>query len=56
MKMQEIRNDLQSICKAFKLGELNGYQTEEGPAEGYKTANFNTETGSYKYYFKTSTK
>jgi len=48
----EIKSDLTAICQLFNLGELKGYKTENGPIQGYKTANFETENGTYKYHFK----
>jgi len=55
MEFQELRNDLQTICDLFKLGDLVGYQTEaNNPIQGFNTAYFTTKGSkeTFKYHFK----
>ena len=53
MNFQQLKADLTAICKAFNLGELRGYRTEQNtPTEGFNTAYFDTEKESnLKYYY-----
>ena len=49
----EINNDINAIAELFNLGRVLSVRTENGPAEGFKTAFFDTEkeTG-LKYHYK----
>ena len=48
----ELKEDLNAICEAFKLGSLIRYITEEHTVKGFKVAKFETETGNFNYFFK----
>lgn len=47
-----IKNDLQILCDLFKIGTLISWRSEKHTVEGYMVAKFETETGTYNYFFK----
>ena len=56
MNFQELKNTLQHLCKAYKLGALKGYRTEaNAPTKDYNTAYFTTKSSkeAYQFHYKT---
>lgn len=50
--MKEIHQNLTTLCKLFNLGNLRGFETREGPIEGYNTAIFETDQNTnLKYHY-----
>ena len=48
-----IQTELKEICKAFNLGNLKSWRTEEPNFKGYHLATFNTtKESNLKHYFK----
>jgi len=41
--MKEIRETLEQIAEAFKLGNVISFRTEDYKVKGYKVAYFNTQ-------------
>jgi len=52
--MEKLKSDLEAICKAFNLGKLLSFQTNDNLKNiGFNTAIFNTEREiNLKYHFK----
>lgn len=57
MEIQEVKNNLNTVCCLFKLGTLKGFRTEVNePCNGFSTAFFKTsksEEEELKFHFKT---
>lgn len=50
--MQEIKEEILIICKLFNLGEFKNSQSFPLQDTGYILTEFQTDTGSYKHYYK----
>ena len=48
----ELRNNINTICELFKLGDILSYKTENHSLNGFKIAKFETNLGNYEYIFK----
>lgn len=57
MTITNLKNNLKHICKYFKLGKLNSFETKKNvPIIGFDTAFFTVKNDKkvYQYHFKNS--